>query len=191
MAWSDRIFRYHFCLLRDTLRAIPADPDPNSPKNWHLVFAASDEYEDQLLAVRANLIACVYTVRNAYDHLAQLVNAMLMPKPMSVGQCDLPRLVPRLPASPVKDELVRLIDSPEFKYVAAYSNTSKHRGLVKQSFHISFEEGTVGVRAESFSYGTGYSARMVSDLLEDLLAVKNRIIECGKALNAQVLSAKT
>lgn len=130
--WSDQIFRYHFFEARDTLRAIPIDKDPNSIKNHELMFSSSDEHDWNMLVVRANVIACIHTVRNAYDHLAQLCNALLVVPQIPVEKCDLHKVRDRLPQSALRQELDMLTASQWFKYVAAYSNTSKHRVLVQQ-----------------------------------------------------------
>ena len=186
--WSDRIFRYHFCEARDALRAIPIDKDdPASIKNHELLFMSSEEHEHSMLVVRANVIACIHTVRNAYDHLAQLCNALLLSPSIPVEKCDFHRVREQLQPSPLKQELDTLSASPWFKYVAAYSNTSKHRALVQQSMHLSYIDGVAGLRAEAFTHDQTYGPYMVGDLLEGILQVKNHILACGKALNAQVL----
>lgn len=190
MDWSDRIFRYHFCEARDALRAIPIDGDPNSIKNHELMFSSSDEHDHSMLIVRANVIACIHTVRNAYDHMAQLCNALLLSSAIPVERCDFHKVRERLPQSNLKQELDTLSDSPWFKYIAAYSNTSKHRALVQQSLHLSFADGVAGIRAESFTHDQTYGPYMVGDLLEGILWVKNHIISCGRALNCQVVPAK-
>lgn len=187
--WSDRIFRYHFCEARDALRAIPIDNDPNSIKNHELMFSSSDEHDWNMLVVRANVIACIHTVRNAYDHLAQLCNALLVSPPIPVDKCDFHKVRDRLPQSALKQELDMLSASQWFKYVAAYSNTSKHRTLIQQSLHLSYADGTAGLRAEGFTHDQAYAPYMVGDLLEGILWVKNHILACGKALNSQVVRA--
>ena len=186
--WSDRIFRYHFCEARDALRAIPIDKDdPTSIKNHELLFLSSDEHDYNMLVVRANVIACIHTVRNAYDHLAQLCNALLISPPISVDKCDFHKVREQLPPSALKQELDALSASPWFKYVAAYSNTSKHRTLVQQSLHLSYADGVAGLRVEAFTHDRSYGPYMVGDLLEGILLVKNHILACGKALNSQVV----
>jgi hypothetical protein len=142
-----------------------------------------------MLVVRANVIACIHTVRNAYDHLAQLCNALVLIPPITVKDCDFNKVRRRLPQSELLDEFDRLGDSDWFKYVAAYSNTSKHRALVQQSFHLSYANGTAGLRAESFQHDQSYPSYMIGELLEGILEVKNNIIACGRALNKLVLPA--
>ena len=186
--WSDRIFRYHFCEARDALRAIPVDrDDPASFKNHELLFMSSEEHEKNMLIVRANVIACIHTVRNAYDHLAQLCNALLLSPTIPIDKCDFHKVRERLKPSQLKEEFCTLSASPWFKYIGAYSNTSKHRALVQQSIHLSYADGVAGIRAEAFTHDQTYGPYMVGDLLEGVLQVKNHILACGKALNAQVL----
>lgn len=187
--WSDRIFRYHFCEARDALRAIPIDEDPNSIKNHELMFSSSEEHDQSMLVVRANVISCIHTVRNAYDHLAQLCNALVLSPPIPVEACDFHKVRKALPQSTLKHELDTLSESQWFKYVAAYSNTSKHRALVQQSLHLSYADGVAGIRAEGFTHDRAYAPYMVGDLLEGILLVKNHIIACGGALNRQLTPA--
>ena len=187
--WSDRIFRYHFCEARDALRALPIDEDPSSIKNHELLFLSSDEHDQNMLIVRANVVACIHTVRNAYDHLAQLCNALLISPVLPIEKCDFYKVRERLPQSNLRHELDTLSESQWFKYIAAYSNTSKHRALVQQSLHLSYADGVAGLRAESFTHDQTYGPYMVGDLLEGILWVKNHIIACGRALNGQVVSA--
>lgn len=186
--WSDRLFRYHFCTARDTIRAVPLDDDPSSVISLDRVFRSAEQNDHELLVVRANVLACIHTVRNAYDHLAQLCNATLLAPPIPVERCDLHRLHKRLPPSDLRDELDALTGSHWFKYVSAYSNASKHRALVQQGLHLSFADGVLGVRVDGFTHDQDYPPYMVGDLLEGVLGVKNQIIACGCALNRLVLS---
>ena len=87
----------------------------------------------------------------------------------------------------LKQKLDMLSASEWFRYVAAYSNTSKHRTLIQQSLHLSFADGTAGLRAAGFTHDQTYSSYMVGDLLKGILLVKNQILVCGKALNSQVV----
>lgn len=153
------------------------------------MFSSSDEHDYNMLVVRANVIACIHTVRNAYDHMAQLCNALLLSPAISIDKCDFHKVRDRLPQSNLRQELDTLSASRWFKYIAAYSNTSKHRALVQQSLHLSYTDGVAGLRAESFTHDQTYGAYMVGDLLEGILGVKNHIIACGCALNSQVVQA--
>jgi hypothetical protein len=141
-----------------------------------------------MLVVRANVIASIHTVRNAYDHLAQLCNALLVSPSIPVDECTLHKVRKRLLPSTLKRELDTLSSSPWFLYLAAYSNTSKHRALVQQSIHLSYTDGVAGLRAEAFTHDQRYGPYMVGDLLEGILFVKNQILVCGRALNSQVLA---
>jgi hypothetical protein len=154
------------------------------------MFSSSDEHDHNMLVVRANVIACIHTVRNAYDHLAQLCNALVLTPPIDLKECDFKKVRRRLPRSDLLDEFDRLGDSEWFKYIAAYSNASKHRALIQQSFHLSYANGTAGLRAESFQHDKPYPSYMIGELLEGILEVKNNIIRCGRALNRLTVSAK-
>lgn len=185
--WADRIFKYHFCEARDALRSVPIDEDPNSIKNHELMFSSTDEHEFSMLVIRANVTACIHTARNAYDHLAQLCNVLLLDPPMSVESCDFHRVRRSLPESELRNKLDLLAESDWFQYIAAYSNTSKHRMLVQQSLHLSYADGIAGIRAESFEHDKAYPSHMVGDLLEGILEVKNQIIICGRTLNDEII----
>lgn len=188
--WADQIFRYHFVLARDALKRIPIDEDPESVANFELLLSLSEEQSYALLETRANVLACIHTVRNAYEHFAQLCNALLLEPKIPVDECALYKVRARLPDSELKHELDLLVGSGWFKYVAAYSNTSKHRALVQQSLHLSFADGVAGVRAEGFTHDADYPPHMIGDLLEGVLSVKNQIVTCGNALSRQLARAK-
>lgn len=188
--WSDQIFRYHFVLARDALKRLPVDEDPASIANFELLLRLSVDHSHALLETRANVLACIHTVRNAYEHFAQLCNALLLEPQIPIDECGLYKVRARLPDSELKHELDVLAGSDWFKYIAAYSNTSKHRALVQQNMHLSFAEGVAGVRVEGFTHDKDYPPHMVGDLLEGVLGVKNQIITCGNALNRQLAQVK-
>ena len=187
--WSDRIFRYHFDTARDALRDIPVDDERNFRSSLESLFTSSEEHDYKMLVIRANVISCVHTARNAYDHLAQLINALILSSAIPVKDCDIKKVHKALPSSNLRQELDHLIASHWFQYVVAYSNTSKHRALVQQALHLSFADGKAGVRTNAFTYDKDYPAYSVGDLLDGILEVKNNIVACGSALNSELLRA--
>jgi hypothetical protein len=187
--WSNQIFQYHFQTARDALREIPVDDEPNMRSNLELLFSSSEEHDYRMLVIRANVLSCVHTTRNAYDHLAQIINALMLSSSIPIKDCDIKKVHRRLPSSKLHQEINNLLESHWFQYVAAYSNASKHRALVQQALYLSFSDGKAGIRAESFTHDKVYPAYMVGDLLDGILEVKNHIVACGSALNSELLRA--
>jgi hypothetical protein len=44
-----------------------------------------------------------------------------------------------------------VVDAPEFMYLAAYVNTTKHKSLVSSSMSAAFDEGRCGMQIKAFS----------------------------------------
>jgi len=172
---------------RDALNGIVNDAEPQRQENFMLILGMSEKHEEFAFAKlvgEANVIACLHTARNMWDMFAQLANALILEKPISVGACDIGRVLDAMPPSELETRLRILLDSHWYKYVAAFSNTAKHRRLVQHSMTVSIEENRIGFRIGAFSYGDkSFPAYWGHEVLEGAIEVKNGIIECGRLLN--------
>jgi len=120
---------------------------------------------------------------------AQLVNALILVKPLAVNHCNIQRVVANVPACPLKDRLDVLLASHWYTYVAAFINTTKHRQLVQHMMTISIEGDRAGMRIRAFTYNSkSFKAYWDREVLEGALEVKNALIECGRFLNAFYLN---
>lgn len=187
IAQSIQIFRYHMTTARDALNGIVNDAEPQGPENFMLIFGVSERQDDFAFAKivsEANIIACLYTTRNIWDLFAQLVNVLVLEKPLPVSACDIQSVFAAMPPSALTTRLHALLQSHWYKYVAAFSNTTKHRQLVQHSMTVSMVENRAGIRLGGFAYGkNSFSAYWGQEVLEGAIEIKNAIIECGRILN--------
>lgn len=185
---SIQIFRYHMQTARDAMQGIVDEAEPQGSENFMLLFGASERQEEFAYAkivCEANIIGCLYTARNLWDLFSQLVNALIVVRPLAVSDCSINRVSAAMPASSLKARLEVLLQSDWYNYVAAFTNTTKHRQLVQHLMTVSMEENRAGIRLAGFTYGDrSFKAYWGHEVLEGAIGVKNAIIECGRLLNA-------
>ena len=191
---SLEIVDYHVLHARHAATETVADNDAERLRLFAAVMGALDEqhlHDDAMLVSQAHTVACMHATRNATDIFAQLVNLLLLDQLIAVEDCDIHRVARKVrerPAcAPLASALDQLLDLHWSKYVAAYTNTSKHRRLVDHSFRVSFEEGGVtGVRIGGFAYSKrgrkagdkgvweSYGEYPVREVLGGVIEVRNR-----------------
>jgi hypothetical protein len=185
---SVRIFRYHMATARDALKGLVNEENPAGKENFLLVLGASkqqEEFEHAKVVSEAHIIGCLHTARSLLDVFSQLVNVLLLVKPLPVGACDFKQLTAALPNSGLKARLEELLTSHWYSYLAAFINTTKHRQLVRHLISMSVEENRVGIQIGAFSYsGRPFKAYWGNEVLEGAIGVKNSIIACGRLLNS-------
>lgn len=180
------IFRYHMETARDALKGIINESEPQGLENIMLALGSSEkqsEFAHAQIVSEANIIGCLYTARNLWDVFAQLINTLVLIKPLAVSSCDISRVAPLMPPSSLKEKLEELLQSHWYTYVTAFINTTKHRQLVQ---HImTFSENRAGIQIGSFTYNSkSFKAYWGHEVLEGAIEVKNAIIQCGRLLNA-------
>lgn len=187
---SVSIFRYHIATARDALKGI-VDEKPAGPDNFMLILGASeksDEFNFARIVSEAHLISCFHTARGMWDHFAQLVNLVVLGASIPISNCDISKVLARLPESELREYVLSTLSSHWYGYVVAFVNTVKHRRLVEHSFSVSFEENRAGVRVGAFSYeAKSFPAYWGTEVLEGVIEVKNRVIGAGRLLNEAVL----
>lgn len=189
------IFRYHLLTARDAMKRVVHENDPHGIRNIRFVFATSEKQDEYYLAKivsEANILGCIHSTRALFDVFSHLVNGLLLNGSLPLKRCDIKLVTESLPESPLKGALEELLASFWFNYISAFVNTAKHRSLVRHSFHVSFVGEGAGIRIEAFAYnGDNYPAYSIEELLQGILEVKNKIVDCGRALNAQLPGAST
>ncbi|MFC6671123.1 hypothetical protein [Marinobacterium aestuariivivens] len=165
---------------------------PSSKEHLNYVFGISDRQDDYYLAKlasEAHILGIIHTTRAVFDVFAFLVNGVLLNGAIPKNKCDIRAVVKVLQPSPLKSELKTLIESYWFKYISAFINISKHRMLVKHSFHVGFQDSYTGIRVGAFDYNNQqYPRYKANELLKGVVEVKNKIVDCGQYLNNQVIS---
>jgi hypothetical protein len=187
---SVNIFRYHLFTARDALKGI-VDERHSVDKALDVVFGEQQEaYRYAKLVSEAHMFGCFHVARSMFDMFAQLVNGLVLNSSLSVRDCDIWRVHKPLAASDLKAEIGQLLESAWFDYVSDVVNTIKHRRLVQHSFTISFDDNVAGIRIGAFQYGDrSHPPYWANEVLEGILEVKNRIVGCGRTLNAHCANA--
>ncbi|MGQ0696822.1 MAG: hypothetical protein ACT4PZ_01135 [Panacagrimonas sp.] len=186
-----QIFRYHLSEARDAMKGVIAEDASQGRENLEYVFGISsrqDEYHKAMIRSEANLLACAHTARSLFEVFSHLINGLLLNNALSRGDCDIVKATGKLPPSPLKEALDELLDSHWFRYVKAFDNTAKHRSLVRHGFHVSFEDGVAAVRIDGFEFkGKSFPRYKAEAFLTGVLEVKNKVVDCGRSLNDEVI----
>lgn len=191
------ILHYHVKLARDAFADFE-QPDGSSHKIVAAMASFDPDFSRAALAHEANIIATIHTVRNYADIFAQLVNTLVMPVPIAEHNCSFGRVASDLPESDLKQRMLELNSSYWFRYLAAFSNISKHRRLLQSNPTVVFDndddKDATGVRVAEFSFQFSQKEDVVifprcwgHDLLEEAYTVYRRILELGQELNAHVI----
>lgn len=190
---SALIIKYHANLAREAFAQFKKSDDNHSGM-LVAMLSLKPEFGMAALAHEANVIATIHTVRNYADIFSQLVNSLVMVKPLTEKECTFGLVASRIPDSALKQGMVDLNSSYWFRYLAAFSNISKHRRLLQSKPSVSFEEGVSGVRVEPFSYTLSAKEGEIDfrqcwghQLLEETFNVYRRILELGIELNSQLI----
>lgn len=187
------IVQYHARLARDAFAEFK-QPDGSNDKMFVAMMSFEPDFSRAALVHEANIIAIIHTVRNYADIFAQLANTLAMPTPLPERDSTFGRVASSLPESALKQGMLELNSSYWFRYLAAFSNISKHRRLLQSKPSVSFEENVSGLRVEKFSYTfnnkegeTEFPRCWGHDLLEETYTVYRRILELGQTLNEHVI----
>ncbi len=183
---SREIFEYHKKLARDAFEAFNAENDPTGMLFAEHVFGVAEKdylLTDASLASEANLIACISVTRNAFDSFGQLLNGLVVLEPCT-GNFYIHNVLKKLPGGELKRQLNIATSSAWYEYMQAFTNTVKHRQLIKHNSSLSFVEDRRGGKVKGFKYkGKDYADYWVQDVLQGAVEVQNSLVTCGRALN--------
>lgn len=189
---SSLIIKYHANLAKDAFAPF-THTDDNHSQMLVAMLSMKPDFGMAALAYEANIIAAIHTVRNYADIFAQLVNSLVLAEPLSEKDCTFGKVASRMPESALKQGMLDLHASYWFRYLAAFSNISKHRRMLQSKPTVSFEDGASGIRVEPFSYTLSAKEGEIDfpqcwghDLLDETYNVYRRILELGQQLNAQL-----
>ncbi len=193
---SIQIFQYHMTTARGAMKGIIDETKPQSSENLMLIFGVSerqDQFAYAKIVSEANILGCLYTARSLWDLFGQLVNALILVAPLTVDCCNIKSVHGLMSASPLKVKLDGLLKSHWYTYVEAFINTTKHRQLVQHMMTVSIEKDRAGIRIGSFAYNRYNRTKLFKtywchEVLEGAIEVKNKIIECGRLLNASYVN---
>jgi hypothetical protein len=137
---------------------------------------------------QAHTLAAFHAVRSMYDIFSQLINQLLLDGKLDISACNIHRATDAMPKSELKSRLETLLESDWFKYVSAFTNTSKHKTLVGHGLNIDLQKNIAAVRFRAFEFkGVSYPPYTSQQALQGLLEVKNEIVFSGRELNQSLL----
>lgn len=172
-AWKSDIAYYHACESEKVIKEALAsagqinedDPGFVSATKAILLAASPDATGSHILAAQFKAEAHIIASAQALHSLCDLISGVAywafhldtVPNSPRVNRLNLHSIHGTLSALPQYSTTTRLIDatisSPEFKYLAAYVNTTKHKSLVHSTLSASFEaDNRNGMRIKGFSY---------------------------------------
>lgn len=204
---SSRIFGYHMKSARDAFENFQDDD--------HLMMMVGifgfgedegEAFRDASIASEANLIALINVTRNAYDIFAQVVNTLVLNNHFSTHDCNINHVCSELPTSELKTILKGAVSSGWWYYLSDFTNTVKHRQLLKQDQSICFVENVSGARVERFTYEKpakksafmkngkfgehrSHPGYWVNEVLMGAIEVHNEIRACGQAVNRLLITS--
>lgn len=156
-------------------------------------FAVGDEaYQKAFFVYEAHAEACVQALHAMADILAQIINATLMATPLSEDDVSFPGVPVRLKKQGNATRIITacnsLMQSKEYRYVNAFSNTIKHRRLVRSDIGGEHGNGTRNktepIFAEFNYKGASYPETWGSDILASYRQEIVRLVnEVGLSVN--------
>lgn len=182
------IFHYHAYQAYDVVRAVVKDGEPATEEHLMLALGASDQqeqYHEASLAGQAHILGALHAARSMYDILSHVVNGLLLTPQLSVDSCDIHKARDALPSGNLRTTLDGLIQSHWFQYIQGFINIAKHRYLISPNLGVCFIDNVAAMKISAFEYkGRQFPQYWTTDVLKGAFEVRNKIIECGCALNA-------
>lgn len=185
------IYAYHRKTAIEAMEGVVNEDDPDIKESIDLVFGRSEQqtqYHRAKIANEANLFGAIHSTRAMFDIFAQLVNGLILRNKFEIGKCDLCKVTDRLESSDLKNHLFELRQSFWFRYVQAFVNTIKHRRLMTHRFSVNIEAGIASFYVDGFSYkDEKFKKYSDKEILQGTLDVNKRIVDCGNALNLELI----
>lgn len=151
------------------------------------------DFEWARFRAAAHITACVQCMHAMADILAHTVyfglgmnlDRATTIKPKAI---NIETVRDKIPSIAIKDQMHAFTDHPEYIYLSALNNHSKHRSIVAVGFSVDFEEATHGLRFSAFEYGSAvYPQRWVKSTLEAEYGRQETYVHgIGHALNADL-----
>jgi hypothetical protein len=182
------VFHFNSYEAKDALKGFFKEGDQVTDEHLKLVFGVGERQKDFAYARRASeahLLGALLAVRSIYDLFSQVVNFLLLSLPLAERACNIHAVRDALQPGRLRGELDELLASDWFRYVNGFVNLSKHRYMIEHGVNVSFVDNVVGVQVSGFSYKDDtWPAKSATEVLQGAFEVKNKVVECGRALNA-------
>ncbi|MEO2013905.1 MAG: hypothetical protein ABGZ53_05990 [Fuerstiella sp.] len=210
LIWKSEMAYYHACaaeeLLKDAVAEVEGitedDPPSVAAGKAVLIAAAPGEAGQELrfakFKAEAHVIASAQALHSLCDIMCHVVywacKLDTAPNPPATNRLNLHSVVRTLNLLPQYSTTAALIqevvDSPEFRYLVGYVNTTKHNSLVKSTMSAAFDEDRGGIRIKAFTYTDprgnvhNFDQKWAHDfVLPENQAVRLKLLAVGHSLN--------
>ncbi|BCL34519.1 hypothetical protein [Nostoc sp. MS1] len=172
---------------------------------WDLYSQISNEQPYLNAFIQAQLESETYieaalqNLHSIADILCQIINVVILESTLHEAEVNVAKTIQELNnrnLDKVKIALNNLCNSNEFKYIAAFVNTIKHRRLLDTDYHGEFGRGTentMGIRFHAFTYNRqnkpieNYPVILASTIIEDYMPnIKALIESLGMAIEESI-----
>lgn len=208
--WKSEMAHYHACeaesLIKQAFAVIPEIDEDDSPSiaASKAVLTAAATGDDGLnmrvakFKAEAHIIASAQALHSLCDIVCQIVywayrldTVACVPKPNKLNLHSLCVALESLPHyATTCARINQVIDSPEFIYLRAYVNTTKHKSLVASTLSAVFTEDRGGIRFQAFTYTdprgntTSFDRKWATDfVLPENNLVREKLMAVGSSLN--------
>lgn len=209
--WKSDMAYFHACeaeqILKDAIVATPRfkgqDPPSISTAKVVMLSAAPGAIGEQLFferfKIEAHIIASAQALHSLSDILChviywayQLDSISNAPAENHLNLHSTLRALRGMPQYVTTASLVQaVVDAPEFKYLTAYVNTTKHKSLIPASISAAFApEDRGGMRIKGFDYINPVGNRHCFDskwvydfLFPENQSIRLKLVAVGKSLN--------
>lgn len=187
--WKINATYYHCFQAVDVMRPYFEHEQFDTTHAMRLAFESTDESKkfNQAISIREyNLVAAATTAHSTPEIIAQLAALLFFDVEPNVRNVTLKKAIERLPGGDLKLALAAIMESSEYQYLSAFTNTVKHISLVSPQYHISFEDPEYhGVQFMPFSLGPDtFPEKRDTDLLRELSLLKKWYVEAGIRINS-------
>jgi hypothetical protein len=133
------LFHYHQSVER--LKIV--GPFGDSPiDDFARVLEVREEDMDASVALAAHVYAAVGLTRDAYDYMAQLLNALASRARMAAHDVSAERVFPLVRPGRVRAQCDQVRESNAYAYVVAFNNLTKHQRALPFGFSVNIETGS-------------------------------------------------
>lgn len=184
------IFLYHAFFVKNELDKHFGEKVSQSAKFSFMIKTPTNAsaYRETQIAILGNFIAAIHSSRNLYDIFSHLINRLVLnERALEEEDCNIERVAKILPPSQLKSVVSDFLKSDSYRYVAAFSNFSKHNSLIpiKYSLNVPTDEFRAVVRAFEHKRNK-FGETSLQDALDRVLHVKNQIVLCGLELDSAI-----
>jgi hypothetical protein len=153
----------------------------------HTHTSPEDSGIEATVALAAYVYASVSLTRDAYDYMAQLLNAVASVSRVSPHKVDADTVFPLVRPGRIRKLLDDARASDAYAYVVAFSNVTKHRRALPFSFSVSLESGASHFGPPAFTKlgkkNVSHDALKTSHILGHCKELWIRLDEIGRAIN--------